>query len=252
MRSRLYRGRVRHTRRTGKGHAFQYQLQLFAIDLDELPELVRRRWFWSSDGFNLVQFRRADYFGPPEIPLREAVLDRVEAALGHRPQGSLQVLTQLRSCGYLFNPVSFYFCRSARGELEAILAEITNTPWGERHAYVMDCTRSKAGDEECSFEFQKEFHISPFFDMDQDYRWSFALQGDQLRIRMANFEGARCVFEVQLEAKSQELTGRSMSVALLRAPLQPLRLHLAIYWQALLLHLKQTPFHPHPKKRLEA
>ena len=252
MRSALYRGKVRHRRITGTGHAFAYALQLFLIDLEELPQLFRRRWFWSTGRFNLVQFRRADYFGEPELALREAVLERVEAELGRRPQGSLQVLTQLRSCGYLFNPVSFYFCRDADGELEAILAEITNTPWGERHAYVMDCQRGGSADHPCSFEFEKEFHISPFFGMDQDYRWSFALQGDQLRVGMDNFEGAQKVFEVSLEATAQKLTGRSMTMALLRAPLQPLRLHLAIYWQALRLYLKQTPFHSHPEKRLQA
>lgn len=247
MRSALYSGRVHHERRGSKRHAFGYRMHLMHLDLEELPLVFEGRWFWSSGSRNLVQFRRSDYLGPLDRPLREAVLDRVEEQLGHRPTGRVGILTQLRTFGYLFNPVTFYFCRSAEGAPEAIVAEITNTPWGERHAYVLDA-RGMRG-ERLVFRFTKEFHISPFHDMGQVYEWSFSMPGETLRVGMTSFENGRPVFTVDLACERRELTARTLALALVRSPLQPLRLHLAIYWQALRLYLKRTPTFVHPRKR---
>ncbi len=246
--SAIYEGRMCHTRFVPKPHAFAYRLFFLYLDLDELPRLFHRRWFWSADRPNLVWFRRADYLGPIERPLEEAVLDRVEAKLGRRPEGPVRVLTQLRTFGYVFNPVTFYFVHGPGEELEAIVAEITNTPWRERHAYVLDARDGGDGDE-LTWRFGKDFHVSPFFDMDQVYEWRFRISGERLDVHMTNHEGGRAVFHAGLSCGRRPITGPGLAGALLRHPLLTLRLHAAIYWQAARLFWKRMPFFTHPKKR---
>ncbi len=256
MRSALYRGHVQHDRLTPRPHSFKNAIHLVYLDLEELPQIFRGRWLWSAERRNFISYRRADYLGNPEQPLREAVLDHVQSELGRRPVGHVGLLTQLRTLGYLFNPVSFYFCYDARGELDAIVAEITNTPWGERRAYVLDASRSakrgaQAGmdPDPISFYFDKDFHVSPFHDLDQVYDWRFSQHDESLKVSMTNLEHGRAIFHATLSCERQPITGWSLAAALLRYPLQPLRLHAAIYLQAARLFLKRTPFFTHPKKR---
>ena len=251
MRSGLYKGVVYHARERPRPHAFRYGLHLFGLDLEELPHLFAERWLWSLERPNLFGFRRADYLGDPSRPLDDAVRERVVEHLGRRPSGHIVLVTQLRTLGYVFNPVSFYFCHDETGELDAIVAEITNTPWSERHAYVLDAAASRPpGDEgEYVFRFDKEFHVSPFFDLDQVYEWRFLVQGDRLRISMTNLEAGQAVFRAGFEGARRPLSGGELARATLLQPLQPLRMHAAIYWQAARLWLKRAPFFAHPRKR---
>lgn len=245
MNSALLEGQVEHRRLGERPHAFRYRIHLALIDLDELEEVFRDRWFWSIEKFNWISFRRRDYLGAPETPLAEAVRDRVAENLGRRPLGQVQLLTQLRTWGYLFNPVSFYFCFDTQGDLDAIVAEITNTPWGERHAYVLDA----AGKNELVFRFDKDFHVSPFFDMDQVYEWRFCIDTSGVGVSMTNFERGQPVFYADLALRRRSINRRSLATALVRYPLQPLRMHLAIYWHAARLFVKRVTFFTHPDKR---
>jgi DUF1365 family protein len=220
------------------------------LDLDELPALFRGRWLWSACRPNLAWFRREDYLGPTDRPLREAVLDRVEAELQRRPTGSVRVLTHMRTFGYVFNPVTFYFCHGTDGALEAVVAEITNTPWRERHAYVLDARAARpagAGSVELLWRFAKAFHVSPFFDMRQVYEWRLHLSDERVDVQMTNFEGGREMFRAGLACERRPITSGSLARALVRHPLLALRMHAAIYWQAALLWAKRTPFFAHPK-----
>ena len=134
MHSALYEGWVRHRRHRPVAHEFRFPLCMVYLDLDELPELFRDSWLWSAERPALAWFRRADHLGPPDAPLAQCVRDRVAAITGRRPAGPVRLLTHLRYAGFAMNPVSFYYCFDAGGErLEAVLAEVTNTPWRERH-----------------------------------------------------------------------------------------------------------------------
>jgi DUF1365 family protein len=246
MKSAIYEGRVFHSRLEPRPHAFQYGLYMMYLDLEELPQLFERRWLWSARAPACAWFRRADYMGPREKPLREAVLDRVEQSIGRRPDGAVRVLTHLRTFGYVFNPVTIYYCFDASDRLEAIAAEITNTPWRERHAYVLDARRSN-GDLQLSWRFQKEFHVSPFHGMDVEYEWRLSSPGDDIVVHMTSLEGNRPVFHAGLALQRRPITARSLAGALVRHPLHTLRLHAAIYWQAARLFLKHAPFHEHPR-----
>lgn len=246
----LYLGTVRHRRHAPVAHAFQYrQVQLY-LDLDELPALFDRYWLWSARRPTLAWFRRADYHGPPDQPLADAVRDTLAAQLGFRPDGPIRLLTHPRYYGYCFNPVSFYYCYAADGDaLTAILAEITNTPWGERHAYALDCRTAPAtGREFRRFRFPKRFHVSPFMPMAQHYDWRFRLPGDALTVHMATWQDGARLFDATLNLARRPLTGASLAHALAAYPAMTAKVSAAIYWQALRLWTRGTPFHPHPAK----
>jgi DUF1365 family protein len=246
VRSALYTGTVAHTRLAPRRHEFRYRLCWLALDLEELPTLFRGRWLWSFERANVASFRRADYLGPAEVPLKEAVLARVERELGRRPRGTVTLVTQVRVLGYVFNPVSFYLCRDERGELEALVAEITNTPWNERHAYVLD---ARGG--ERRWRFPKRFHVSPFLPMELEYDWRLAEDERGLAIRMTDLQRGEPVFHAGMELRRRPLDSAGLAQALLAYPLLPLRISAAIYWQALRLWLARTPFFPHPSRSSE-
>jgi DUF1365 family protein len=245
--SALFEGLVLHRRLGPKKHEFRHRIFLLYLDLEELPHVFDGHWLWSSSRRNLVWFRRADYLGPASSNLREAVLDRVQAEIGRRPAGPVRILTHLRSFGYVFNPVTFYYCFDRNEGLEAVVAEITNTPWGERHTYVLDGRETDGGTDLCS-RFRKDFHVSPFFGMDLEYEWRVSAPSEHLRIHMTNLDGGRPVFHAGFEGRRREITARSLAGVLVRYPFLTLRLHAAIYWQAARLFWKRVPFHVHPRK----
>jgi DUF1365 family protein len=175
------------------------------------------------------------------------VLDRIERDLGHRPAGAVRMLTHLRTFGYVFNPVTFYYAFGAGERLEAVAAEITNTPWGERHTYVLDARGLDAP--ALRWRFRKGFHVSPFLDMDFDYDWRLSAPGEELEVHMSNLRDGRPVFEAGLLCRRRDLTARNLAVVLAKHPLLTQRISLVIYLQAALLWLKRVPFHVHPSKR---
>jgi hypothetical protein len=268
--SRLMRGTVGHERLVPRRHAFDMASAWCYLDMDELPDLFAGSRLWSVSGQGgwptLQRFRRSDYLDGPgartrgaadsPADLAEAVLARVEAELGRRPdRPRVRLLSQVRSFGYVFNPVSFYFvldeAEDGSERVFAVLAEITNTPWGQRHAYVFDGGGVAAGEELC-FDFAKRFHVSPFFDMQQLYRWRFRLPSEAdptLAIHMTNVEEGREVFHAGMRLEPSPVTVRSLRRAALDFPWKTLRVHAAIYVHAALLWLKRVPFFTHPDKR---
>lgn len=248
MNSCLYEGRVYHHRLVPRPHSVVVRLFQVYLDLDELDEVFAGRWFWSTRRWAPVRYRRSDFHGDPDRPLQEAVRDTIEEKTGERPRGPIRVLTHLRTWGYQFNPVSIYYAFEPDGEtLHSVLAEITNTPWGERHAYAL---RSSDG-QGAHGAFAKEFHVSPFFDLDQEYRWSLEAPGDGLLVHMENHEADRRVFDAGLELRRVPITRGSLARMLLRYPAMPALGHAIIYGHALRLWWKRTPFFVHPGKRNE-
>jgi DUF1365 family protein len=240
----IYRGTVRHRRTAPVGHEFTYRMFMMYLDLDELPRLFDRRWLWSARRPAVAWFRRADYLGDPSVPLDQAVRDLVEQRTGARPAGPIRLLTHLRYFGYRQNPVSFYYCFDARGEhVEAIVAEITNTPWGERHAYVIP---APAGGATHRLRTRKAFHVSPFMPMDLGYDWRFTAPGGRLGVHMRNLQGTDKIFDATLVLRRVPITRASLASALMRHPWMTASVVAGIYWQALRLWLKGAPFHSHP------
>ena len=246
--SAIYEGIVRHRRFAPRPHAFRYRVCMLYLDLGELDRVFRGRWLWSVDRANVAAFRREDYLGPPDRPLDAAVRDRVEAETGRRPGGPVRLLTHPRYLGYVFNPVSFYYCFDPTDRrLEAIVAEVTNTPWQERCAYVLPV--ETPGARHHRFRLGKRMHVSPFLDMDYEYDWRFLQPGRRLAVHMRNERDGRRDFDASLSLERRPLDGRSLARALTAYPLMTAKVTAAIHWQALRLWLKGTPFLPHPRKR---
>jgi len=240
MQSCLYLGSLRHRRYAPRPHAFRYRLFMTYLDLAELDEVFRGRWLWSTRRPALAWMRRADYLGDARLPLDEAVRRRVEHETGERPQGPIRLLTHLRTLGLAFNPVSFYYCFDERGErVDTVVAEITNTPWNERHAYVLKGYGLR-------FRFAKAFHVSPFMPMGIEYDWRFTTPGGRLAVHMQNHREGRRVFDATLALERREIGAGSLAAVLARFPLMTFQVLGAIYWQALRLALLRTPFYSHP------
>lgn len=217
------------------------------LDLEEIDFAFAQRWLWSAGRRNVAQFRRSDYLGPAELPLAEAVRRRVEKATGRRPLGPIRVLTHLRYFGYVFNPVSFYFCFAANGTtLTAIVAEITNTPWKERHAYVLPVEAAQVRGRALHWGFPKSFHVSPFMPMAREYAWSVTSPGADLLVHIEVLHEGRREFDATLALKRRPLNGASLARVLWRYPLMTAQVIGAIHWQALRLWVKRNPVHDHP------
>lgn len=249
MHSALYIGRLRHSRYAPRSHAFAYRHCMLWLDLAELDQVFHGRWLWSTGRRNVTWFKRADFLGDPAIPLDRAVRDLVEREAGTRPRGPIRLLTRLRTFGHCFNPVSFYYCYDLEGAaVEAIVAEVTNTPWNERHTYVLLAKDRVSDDRELRFRVSKRFHVSPFMPMDIDYDWRFTQPGKTLVVYMANRRGGKLLFDATLALERHEITGASLAGVLLNFQVGRLLVLSAIHWQALRLWIKRTPFHPHPAK----
>jgi len=244
--SALCLGWVSHRRKVPRAHAFRYRVGMFYLDLDEQPAwLGLSRWLGRWRLAPLC-WRTTDYLPAltgQGMPLAEAARTLVGQACGHTPTGPVHLLTQLRCWGLSFNPVSFYFCHDADGQLAAILLEVRNTPWRERFHYVLPVQQNQAA----SFTVAKAFHVSPFMPLNMHYHLRFKLEAAQMRIHMQNWQGAEQVFAADLALQRQPLNRKALHRYILAFPWMSLRTVTAIYWQALRLLLKRTPVHDHAK-----
>ena len=247
--SAVYEGWVRHRRATPRAHEFRYRMFQLYLDLDELPSLFEGRWLWSLDRANLAQLRRRDCYGDPTLPLAEAVRARVQQETGVRPRGPIRLLTHGRYFGLTMNPVSFYYGYAEDGAtLEWVLAEITNTPWGERHAYLLPVASAERHGRALHWRFDKEFHVSPFIGMQRRYHWALTSPAEGLHVHMDVLDGAEREFDATLALERREWSAATLASSLARYPWLTAKVAAGIYWQAARLWSRRVPFHVHPSK----
>ena len=247
MASAIYEGWVRHRRHAPHAHAFRYKVCMLYLDLDEIDRAFAGRWLWSVGRRNVAEFRRSDYLGDPDVPLADAVRQRVRAETGVAPGGPIRLLTHLRYFGHCFNPVSFYYCYAADGvTLECIVAEITNTPWKERHSYVLPASSARRHERAFAWQFRKSFHVSPFMPLDRDYAWRFTAPAQTLHVHMNVLHDADREFDATLALERRDLRGASLARVLWRYPAMSARIVGAIHWQAFRLWLRRNPVYTHP------
>lgn len=254
MNSAIYLGWLRHRRYAPRSHAFRYPLFLVYLDLAELDSVFAGRWLWSTGSRRwpaLARFARADHFGDPSIPLDAAVRDLVEERTRRRPDGPIRLLTHLRYFGYCFNPVSFYYCFDAADtRVETIVAEVHNTPWGERHCYVLDAPQPAGRNRFLRYRTGKEMHVSPFMPMSLTYRWGLSVPGERLAVHMSLHDEGK-VFDATMSLERRPISGPALAKTLASYPFMTGKVIAAIHWQALKLWLKGVPVHTHPVTRGE-
>lgn len=247
--SAIYEGRVQHRRFVPVPHAFQYSVAQLYLDLDELPEVLEFGRLASARRPALLRFRDTDYLPERVTTLKRRAQEVVAREIGLQLDGPVRLLTHVRTLGYVFNPVSFYYCHDGEDRLRAVVAEITNTPWKERHCYVVPYDE---GSGRLQSEFDKAFHVSPFMDMQQRYHWRFGVPGERLHVHMRNTTTEGRSFDATLDLEKRALDASSLRRILARYPLMTLQVVTAIHWQALRLWWKKVPFHSHPSKRSPA
>jgi uncharacterized protein len=248
MNSFLYEGTLYHQRFATPRRTFEYSLFMVYLDLGELESVFAGRTLWSASGPNIAWFRRADHHGDRRIPLADAIRALVCEQTGKRPEGPIRLLTHLRYFGYGFNPVSFYYCFDPEDrQIETIVAEVSNTPWGEQHVYVLPRESSLGTGDERRHEFKKAFHVSPFLPMETDYSWSFGSPGEHLWVKMENRQKGEPTFLAKLSLTRRPIDGIELARALLLRPAMTLQVVAAIYFQALCLWLRRATFYSHPR-----
>ena len=238
--SALYVGTIRHRRVRDRATEFRHGLALAYVDLDELPSLLGGRLVASGPG--VVRFRRSDYLGRDTVPLADSVRALVAERLGTAPAGPIRLLTQLRTLGHCFNPVSFYYCYDEAERLQALVAEVTNTPWGERHAYVIGAGGARI----IQGGMDKALHVSPFMEMDQRYEVRATEPAATLSVHISSHQEGERAFDATLALERRELTARTLAESTLRHPASTLRTLVLIYGHAVGLWLRRVPLVAHP------
>lgn len=251
MNSHIYEGTIRHRRFRPRANMFEYRLFLMFLDLDELPTLFDSHPLWSYNRPNVAYFRRKDHFGDPHLPMDQAVRDLVLERTGQRPDGPIRMLTHLRYFGYCFNPATFYYCYDKVDKsVETIVVEIHNTPWGEAYCYVLGAASNEHPLKDWRrYRFDKEFHVSPFIDMNIRYDWRFRVPGDEIRVHMIDYEQEKRLFDASLRLQRRPIDHKALTRMLAKYPLMTGKVIVLIYLQALRLLLKKTPAYAHPEKR---
>jgi uncharacterized protein len=239
LRSAIYEGTVVHHRYEPVDHRFSYRITMAFIDLAEVEAVCSRHPLWSKEGPNAVSFRRRDYLGDPALPLDVSVRDLVEQRVGMRPDGPIAMLTQVRTWGWLFNPITIYYCFDRDGHSVAqTVVEVTNTPWHERVAYVLPGRGSPV--------VAKELHVSPFLPMDLSHRFVIGEPGPRLVVGVDDLDHGERVFSASMVLHRRSLDRPALGRVLWRYPLMTMRVSWGIYRQALALRRKGVPVHPHP------
>jgi DUF1365 family protein len=243
LRSAVYEGWLRH-RRFGPGTTgeFSYRVAMPMLFLDEIDSVLAMHPLWSRRLPAPVRFRRDDFMGDPRAPLEQVVLDRVEEALGRRPEGPVGLLANVRTWGFLFNPISLYYCTGAGGgAVEALVAEVENTPWHERCSYVVGPPGRH--------RFAKALHVSPFLPMGVDYELRYSVPGESLAVRLDVLRAEEPLMSATLSLRRRLLDRRALGRLIWAHPAITHRVSVGIYAQAARLRLRGARFHAHPAKR---
>ena len=245
----IYTGTIRHRRFTPFNHFFSYPLFMVYLDLNSFEERLKKSWIWNVNRFALVSFMRDDYHGNSNIDLDTSVRRTIYKKTGKNIKGPIRLLTHLRYFGYCFNPVSIYYCfNEADTKVEVIMAEVTNTPWKERHSYIIDNNKNNKTTKNISVKLDKRLHVSPFWGMDHKYEWLFSEPSKRLLVNMKNFKDKNKVFDANLSMKRTPFNLKNLIKQVMKFPFLTIIIVFRIHWHALKLWLKKAPFYMHPDK----
>ncbi|KKO46162.1 hypothetical protein WG68_07370 [Arsukibacterium ikkense] len=239
----LYCGEVGHKRFFPKAHGFNYAYHLYWLDSQALDPANLAEVGVKYEGFAALSYRRRDYL-PGDDNLLTAVQHKVRALGGLQDVAKVYLLTPLANWGYYFSPITLYYCYNSNAEFSYLLAEVSNTPWNERHYYLQHIDAETA-----FYQHDKAFHVSPFNPMDMQYRWQIAAPAEALFCSITNIKQQQAVFSAWIRLKRFSLSRANRRQILIRRPWQNVQIMWRIYWHAVKLYLKGVPVHQHPKSR---
>lgn len=245
MNSSLYVGTIRHNRQIPRKHHFQYPIFMWFLNLDKLDKLPPLgRWF-STTKWAISRYHRPDYYGDPTLPLADAIRRRMKELTGHPVEGDVYGLMNMRTLGLYFSPVNFYYGYDHEGNLSHFLAEVSNTPWNERHQYGHYITETQL-----SPDNPKQFHVSPFNPLHQHYRWELTAPTEDLFVQIGVDDERGHIFTAQLNLNRRPLSLKSVKRELMRKPVMAIYMVARIYWQALKLFIKGVPYVAYRKETI--
>lgn len=245
----IHEGTVRHRRYGSKPHSFRMSLRMPCVNVDRLDEICALSPFWSQNQDNLASWNQRDFGFEDGKAIGDEARERVRRVLGPCDIGDVYLLAHPRYFGHQFNPVSFYFVHDLQDRLLAIISEITNIPWGERHAYVHPCADGKR-----TFEFAKQFHVSPFLEMDHQHHWRFHWTDKNFAVHMENHFQDELKFDATFATRKTALNAAGLRRCLWGTPLSTVRVVAGIYWHAMQVWRKGNAYvrHPGPHKLQES
>lgn len=232
----LYVGRVMHARLAPVRHRFAYRVFSLLLDIDALAEAGRGLKLFAVNRRGLFSFHEADHGprdGSPLRPWAERLLARAGIDIG---RGTIRLLCFPRLFGYVFNPLSVFYCEDESGRLAAIIYEVNNT-FGDTHAYV--CPVPDETGDQCA---RKRLHVSPFFDLDMRYVFRAPAPGERLRLLIRNETEAGPVHVATHVADRRPLDDRMLLQLFLTHPLMPMKIIMAIHFEAVRLMLKKVRY----------
>ncbi len=235
--SSLYVGETYHERFVPKNHRFTYQIMMFWLDLDEVSQLNNKLKLFSQENFNWIQYRRSDFLQNKQGDLKDEVLEKISSLAGEDIKGKVFLLSPLRILGMYFSPVNFYYVQDEAGKFTHLLAEVSNTPWDERHCYLVDL--------ETQDDTDKAFHVSPYNPLDMQYKWRIKQPSVKLNLVLECHKTDKH-FTAAIALNRVELNNTTLRKSLLQFPHMTIKTVFGIYWQALKLFIKKVPIYNHP------
>jgi uncharacterized protein len=236
----LFAGTLRHRRFTPVAHEFTYPLFMALLDIDRVPELMRRSRLTSHNRWNWASFDDRDHLGGPGRPLHERLVTDASRHGVELPDGRVFLLTHLRYLGYCFNPVSFFYCFDRAEQLQVVLAEVSNT-FGGRHHYWL---RADPASRTFRAAAPKSLYVSPFMPVDLDYSFAFTPPAGRLVAHMATRRAGSVGFDATLSLERRPWNAAEVRRALVRFPAMTATVMAQIHWEALKLWWKGVPVVP--------
>lgn len=268
--SRIYCGQIRHRRHAPKSHSFSYRLYMLSLDVDEMQEKKAPQGIFGFSWFNLLRFKESDYLRDEPKSLKQRIKNKVASLSGFEDISRISMLVQVRCLGIYFSPANFYFCYDVSNTCTQVLVEVSNTPWNERHYYLVPLVNSASDINNQVSEphsTDKNFQVSPFMNLNMCYKWrikpptelSSALlvhienhtnvEGNAGKKSNSQLEQDRKIFDVTMNLIKAPFNSASLWKLWLNISIMPLKIILGIYWQAMRLFFKRIPFIGYQKSK---
>jgi DUF1365 family protein len=241
LESGLYQGSISHKRFTPKVHEFSYNISMMGLVLDELNQITQKSKLLGTKWYNPVRFVEKDYIKSEPGELKQRISSKVQRLGGDWDGSKVLMLVQCRCLGLYFSPINLYYCFNKDNECNLMLAEVSNTPWNEKHYYLVDITPKSGGDKNIT---EKKFHVSPFMEMNMNYHWNATVPNKKAFVNIQNFDLSNTtkVFEANMKLEKKSINSMTLLASWLSLPFTAIKIVSLIYWQAAKLFIKRIPF----------